>query len=301
MAAAAASVAEMAPAAGAATAAAAAAVALPRCSLARGRAAAPPSAVRRNRPGLPLLRAGARRGGRGGGLAATAAPRCEVETSPAPPREKFRPGSTKGFVEEMRIRAMKLHTKDQSKDGERDAQKPVAKWEPTREGYVQFLVDSKAVYDVMEEVVEKAAHPSYASFRNTGLERARALAKDLAWFQSEGMTIPEPSKAGLEYASLLRELSEKDPPAFLCHFYNVYFAHSAGGRMIGRKVAEMILDSRQLEFYKWEGELADLLAATKEKLNKAAEDWTREDKDHCLNETELSFKYSGNILRILAS
>ena len=49
---------------------------------------------------------------------------------------------------------------------------------------------------------------------------------------------------------LLRQLADEDPPAFLCHFYNIYFAHTAGGRMIGTKVASMILDSRQLNFYK---------------------------------------------------
>lgn len=26
-----------------------------------------------------------------------------------------------------------------------------------------------------------------------------------------------------------------DPPAFVCHYYNYYFAHTAGGRMIGSK------------------------------------------------------------------
>lgn len=35
---------------------------------------------------------------------------------------------------------------------------------------------------------------------------------------------------------LLQRLAKEDPPAFLCHFYNIYFAHSAGGRMIGKKV-----------------------------------------------------------------
>ena len=29
---------------------------------------------------------------------------------------------------------------------------------------------------------------------------------------------------------------KKDPQAFICHFYNTYFAQTAGGRMIGRKV-----------------------------------------------------------------
>lgn len=216
--------------------------------------------------------------------------------------KRFRPGEQKGFVEEMRIRAMKLHTRDQAKEGEKEAeQKPLGKWEPTKEGYIQFLVDSKAVYDTLEEIVERASDPLYADFRNTGLERSKALQKDLEWFQSEGFSIPEPGHAGVTYAALLQELAENDPQAFLCHFYNVYFAHSAGGRMIGRKVSEMILNSRELEFYKWEGDLPQILAAVKEKLNEAAKDWSREQKDHCLNETEKSFKYSGSLLRVLVA
>jgi heme oxygenase len=75
-----------------------------------------------------------------------------------------------------------------------------------------------------------------AVFRNTGLERSEKLAKDLEWFKEQGHTIPEPSSPGVNYAEYLKELSEKDPQAFLCHFYNVYFAHTAGGRMIGKKV-----------------------------------------------------------------
>lgn len=77
-----------------------------------------------------------------------------------------------------------------------------------------------------------------AEFRNTGLERAECLAKDLEWFKEQGYSIPEPSSPGLNYASYIEELSKKDPQAFICHFYNTYFAHSAGGRMIGKKVSK---------------------------------------------------------------
>lgn len=77
-----------------------------------------------------------------------------------------------------------------------------------------------------------------AEFRNTGLERAESLAKDLAWFKEQGYTIPEPSSPGLNYSAYVEELSKKDPQAFICHFYNTYFAHSAGGRMIGKKVSK---------------------------------------------------------------
>lgn len=82
-----------------------------------------------------------------------------------------------------------------------------------------------------------------AEFRNTGLERSDKLAKDLQCFKEQGYTIPEPSTPGTSYACYLEELSEKDPPAFICHFYNVYFAHTAGGRMIGKKVFSCSLDA----------------------------------------------------------
>lgn len=222
-------------------------------------------------------------------------------TAAEKPNKRY-PGEAKGFVEEMRFVAMKLHTKDQAKEGEKEPQgKPVAKWEPAVEGYLKFLVDSKLVYDTLEGIVDKADFPEYAEFRNTGLERSEGLAKDLKWFEEQGHAIPEPSSPGLEYAQKLEELSKTDPQAFICHFYNIYFAHSAGGRMIGRKVAEKILNGKELEFYKWEGELSQLLQNVREKLNRVAESWTREEKNHCLEETEKSFKYSGDILRLILS
>ncbi|KAI6681670.1 heme oxygenase 1, chloroplastic-like [Syzygium oleosum] len=223
-------------------------------------------------------------------------------TTAEKPKKRY-PGEAKGFVEEMRFVAMKLHTRDQAKEGEKEVKEPeersVAKWEPSVDGYLKFLVDSKLVYDTLERIVEDSAFPFYAEFRNTGLERSEKLAKDLEWFKEQGYNIPEPSSPGVTYARYLKELSETDPQAFICHFYNVYFAHSAGGRMIGKKVAEKILDNKELEFYKWDGELPQLLQNVRDKLNKVSESWTREEKNHCLEETEKSFKYSGDILRLI--
>ncbi|CAN8246935.1 unnamed protein product [Cochlearia groenlandica] len=226
-------------------------------------------------------------------------------TTAAEKQKKRYPGESKGFVEEMRFVAMRLHTKEQAKEGEKETnspeERPVAKWEPTVDGYLQFLVDSKLVYDTLEGVIDQATFSSYSEFKNTGLERAEKLAVDLEWFKEQGYKIPEPSAPGKTYSQILKDLAEKDPQAFICHFYNIYFAHSAGGRMIGRKVAEIILDKKELEFYKWDGELSQLLQNVREKLNKVAEEWTREEKNHCLEETEKSFKYSGEILRLILS
>ncbi|KAA0046807.1 heme oxygenase 1 [Cucumis melo var. makuwa] len=228
-----------------------------------------------------------------------------VSATTAEKPQKRYPGESKGFVEEMRFVAMKLHTRDQAKEGEKVTKEPqegpVGKWEPTVEGYLKFLVDSKLVYDTLDRIIAKAVFPSYAEFSNTGLERSEPLAKDLEWFKEQGYAIPEPSSPGVTYARYLEELSEKDPQAFICHFYNIYFAHTAGGRMIGRKVAEKILDNKELEFYKWDGDLSQMLQNVREKLNKVAESWSREEKNHCLEETEKSFKHSGEILRLILS
>ena len=79
-----------------------------------------------------------------------------------------RPGEKKGFVEEMRFVAMKLHTREQApKEGEAKPppeSKPMMQWEPTREKYLAYLVESKAMYEAMEEIVASKASPIYEAF-----------------------------------------------------------------------------------------------------------------------------------------
>eukprot|EP00983_Pelagomonas_calceolata_P082813 1156024-Pelagomonas_calceolata.AAC.2 len=67
---------------------------------------------------------------------------------------------------------------------------------PTREGYLRFLAESKAVYDVVERIV--AERDEYAAFRNSGLERAGPLAEDIAWFTSTyGLQPPTVTEVGV--------------------------------------------------------------------------------------------------------
>jgi len=217
-----------------------------------------------------------------------------------------RPGEKKGFVEEMRFVAMKLHTKDQApKEGGKEAsQHPMKQWQPTKQGYLNFLAESKQVYDTLEQIVAEAPSAELAEFRSTGLERSERLARDIAFFKEEYGLEPSPIKddgPGVAYSTLLRQLAKDNPQAFLCHFYNIYFAHTAGGRMIGTKVASMILDNKTLEFYKYDGDHKPLLENVRDRLNKVAENWSREQKDQCLEETEMSFKYSGGLLQLVAT
>ena len=215
----------------------------------------------------------------------------------------------KGFVEEMRFVAMKLHTKDQApKEGQREAAPtPWAQWKPTRQGYLKFLNESRKVYEALEEAV--GSREDYKLFRDTGLERTQSLAEDVRWFKEKyGLEPVETGDEGpgAKYAAELRSLAASDPPAFICHFYNVYFAHTAGGRMIGVKMADMLLDRHALEFYKYpsapsgDGDHRPLLDEVRRSLDAVAENWTREQKDRCLAETEESFKMSGALLRSIA-
>lgn len=178
---------------------------------------------------------------------------------------------------------------------------PSVQWKPTRAGYLRFLSESLAVYEALEEAV--AANPLYAPFRATGLERAAALRADIAWFEATyGLTPPplDPAGPGCTYARLVKQLASTDPPAFICHFYNTYFAHTAGGRMIGAKLSASLLDGAALAFYSYDGDFRPLLDAVRARIDDAAAGWSRADKDRCLDETAASFKNSGALLRLIA-
>jgi len=173
------------------------------------------------------------------------------------------------FVQtEMRRAAMALHTRDQApKEGKQPAQKPVTSWQPGRPEYLRFLVDSREVYRTLEQIV--ANEETLAPFRDSGLERVEALSKDIAWFEEEGLAIPAVGQYGQAYSEMLQKMAaDGEWERFVCHFYNTYFAHTAGGRMIGKRMAGMLLDGRTLEFYKWEqGDVdTELLPALRSKL-----------------------------------
>ncbi|KAL3147622.1 Heme oxygenase 1 [Trebouxia sp. C0009 RCD-2024] len=230
----------------------------------------------------------------------------QAHATEAPAKSKARPGEKKGFVEEMRFVAMKLHTKDQApkEGGKAAAPQPFQKWQPTREGYLKFLVESKLVYDALEQVVQEASVPEYALLQKTGLERAGPLSTDIDNLTAEyNLQKPEPAAdgPGSEYAKFLKEVSQSEPQVFICHFYNTYFAHTAGGRMIGSKVSQMILDNKQLNFYKYDSDVKELLNQVRDTINQVAEGWTREQKDKCLDETEKAFAYSSSLLKFIAS
>lgn len=228
----------------------------------------------------------------------------------APPvlkkRKRYRkeyPGESNGITEEMRFVAMKLRNDkgsrvsapaDEGKSDDSDGS-----WEPSIEGFIKYLVDSKLVFQTLERVVEDSNDVSYAYFRKTGLERSEGLARDLEWFGQQGVAIPQPSNPGVSYASYLKEIGEKSAPLFLSHFYNVYFSHIAGGQVVARQVADKLLTGRELEFYRWDGDAEELLKEVRLRLNRLGEHWTRDDKNKCLKEATKSFRHLGQIVRLI--
>ena len=156
-----------------------------------------------------------------------------------------------GFIDtELRAQAMKLHTRSQAPREGKAEEKPAKPYQTTRADYLSFLVDSQHVYKALEEIVKEKEE--LAEFRDTGLERAARLETDIEFMTKEyDLTRPEVGKPGLDYADEMRRISkEGSVPEFMCHYYNFYFAHTAGGRMIGKQMSAMLLDKKTLEFYK---------------------------------------------------
>ncbi|XP_008795147.2 probable inactive heme oxygenase 2, chloroplastic [Phoenix dactylifera] len=218
---------------------------------------------------------------------------------------KLHPGESKGIVEEMRFVAMRLRSTptggDVRAEGEGELEPGGVRdtWQPSMEGFLKYLVDSKLVFHTVERIVDESTDVAYVYFRRTGLERSASLSKDLEWFRQQDIVIPEPSSPGTTYSTYLKELAERSAPSFLCHLYNIYFAHISGGQVIGKKVCEKLLEGKELEFYKWDGNAQELLKDVRENLNELGQHWTRDEKNRCLREAAKSFRFSGQIVRLI--
>ncbi len=169
---------------------------------------------------------------------------------------------------------------------------------------MKFLVDSQHVYKAFEEVLQgDELQPELAPFLRTGLERSGPLETDIEFIAKEyNVERPEVGERGLTYAQEIRDIAAKGKdgiPEFMCHYYNHYFAHTAGGRMIGKKMSSLLLDKKTLEFYKWDGDINQIKADVKSSIEEMAAKWSREEKDMCVDATMAAFKGGGMINRYL--
>jgi len=197
---------------------------------------------------------------------------------------------------DMRRAAMKLHTREQM--GDKGSGKSVARWEFNLEGTLQFLVDSKAVYESLDAVAASLPELSALSKASQPVNRIPGIEADIHNIveQNEGLHVPEPRAATAKYARDLQALAEDSIPAFICHFYNIHFAHAAGGRMIGKMIADRLFQGEILEFYKYDGDPKELLGAIRKEIDNLALNWSAEEKEACISETKNAFSNSGALL-----
>eukprot|EP00558_Chaetoceros_sp_UNC1202_P005524 CAMPEP_0197243124 /NCGR_PEP_ID=MMETSP1429-20130617/8664_1 /TAXON_ID=49237 /ORGANISM="Chaetoceros sp., Strain UNC1202" /LENGTH=269 /DNA_ID=CAMNT_0042703277 /DNA_START=107 /DNA_END=916 /DNA_ORIENTATION=+ len=208
-----------------------------------------------------------------------------------------------GFIDkELRGAAMRLHTRSQSpKEGKiEDKPKPKEPHVPTHADYLKFLVDSQHVYASFEQIIQMdSLAPEMTPFCDTGLERSEKLEDDIAFITSTySVDRPEVGEFGKAYASHLQSIASKGKdhiPELMCHYYNYYFAHTAGGRMIGKRMASLLLEKKTLEFYKWNGDINVIKKEVKESIEDMAEKWSREEKDMCVEATMDAFRGGGGI------
>ncbi|CAI8606341.1 unnamed protein product [Vicia faba] len=221
---------------------------------------------------------------------------------------KLHPGETTGITEEMRFVAMRLRndkinnpvsTPAPTSTVEDGKEQLPETCHPSLEGFIRFLVDNQHVFATLERIIDDSDDVSYAYLRKTGLERSEGILKDLEWLKEEGVEIPNPSSRGITYAKYLEELAETSAPLFLSHFYNIHFSHITGGQVITKQVSERLLEGKELEFCKWEGDVQEMLKDVREKLNMLAEHWSRDEKNKILRETKKSFQFMGQIVRMI--
>lgn len=202
---------------------------------------------------------------------------------------------------ELRAAAMKLHTRSQApKEGQAPEKEKKEPYVTTLEDYMAFLVDSQHVYKAIEDVI--GDREELAVFRNSPLDRVEALDKDIDFIEKEySVKKPDAGKAGQEYANVIRQLGKDGSVAeFLCHYYNFYFAHTAGGRMIGKQMSSLLLDKKTLEFYKWEGNLNEIKDRVKGDIEGLVANWSCEERKRCTNETAAAFRGGGSLNSYLA-
>jgi len=202
---------------------------------------------------------------------------------------------------ELRAAAMKLHTRVQApREGQAEEKVQKEPYVTTHDDYMAFLVDSQHVYQAIEDVI--GTTEAFVVFRDSPLDRVKALDTDIAFMEKEySIKKPDVGKPGQDYANVIRQLGTDGGIAeILCHYYNFYFAHTAGGRMIGKQMSSLLLDKKTLEFYKWDGNINKIKDRVKGEIEDMVVNWSPEERKRCTDQTAAAFKGGGSLNSYLA-
>lgn len=61
--------------------------------------------------------------------------------------------------------------------------------------------------------------------------------------------------------------------------------------------AQVALNGWQGDFYKWNGDVKELLNGARASIEQIASGWSREEKDACMAETPATFKWAGSLVK----
>jgi len=200
---------------------------------------------------------------------------------------------------------MKLHTRAQApKEGQvedKPQPPPEQRHQTTHQDYIHYLVNQLYIYQLWEQdiLIRDELKDELHLFLDTGLERCAVLENDIQYLiNTYNLSRPTPGTMSQTYGDVLTSIANRGKdgiPELICHYYNHYFAHTAGGRMIGKSLSKALLDGYTLEFYKWDGNLNKIKSEVKDSIESLAATWTQEQKDACSGATAACFQGGGSL------
>jgi hypothetical protein len=175
------------------------------------------------------------------------------------------------FLTELRTASVALHTRGQ-------LARRVPARAPTAAGLSRFLMESREAH-----VVFRTKFPV-----RTSVDFAAKLSEDIRAMYGLDMS-DYPS----EYADYLGTLTV---PQLGCHWYNMVFAHLAGGGSAVYGSIRGALD-RPLLYYESIGE--EDMVALRAAFEHETDSWTEEDRRACLEETRRAFGFGLDLMEMM--
>ncbi|MEL6345107.1 MAG: biliverdin-producing heme oxygenase [Myxococcota bacterium] len=115
--------------------------------------------------------------------------------------------------------------------------------------YARYLTSLVLGYRVLEDALQRDAHPTHHPFRDPALYRVAPLIADIQHYAPR--TPPAPVRAAMRWADHLQQLREDAPVRLLSHLYTRYLGDLSGGQIIGERLIRVygLSDHRGVQFY----------------------------------------------------
>jgi hypothetical protein len=184
------------------------------------------------------------------------------------------------FVDILRHETIKMHTSQQLQ------RRVQVTGTPTFQGYVTWIAQQKRIHHALARF-PVAPKVDFVDAFDTELY---FLELEATW-RNQLIHIPSQSA----YAAYIESLPT---PRLGCHWYNVLFAHIAGGNTAVANTARDVLPRGWIDtssVFQHECDPSDLRAA----LELEASSWTEAERRQCIDETQVAFSYVSALNRVL--